>query len=144
MVPVPPPGPAPTERFLRAFRLTTGRQFTAVLARGFRIAEKHVVVHFLANDLPSSRLGVTLSRRVGGAVIRNRVRRRLREVFRRRLRVQVDALAPADVVVRVLPGAGGVALEALEAELLHATATWRGRTRGTRDRGAPPRPPRPQ
>ena len=42
-----------------------------------------MVVYAVSNDVGHPRLGVTASRRVGNAVIRNRWKRRLREIFRR-------------------------------------------------------------
>jgi ribonuclease P protein component len=44
-----------------------------------------IVLCALPNELPSSRFGFSASKRVGGAVVRNRVRRRLKEIMRLRL-----------------------------------------------------------
>lgn len=61
-----------------------------------------------------ARLGVTVSRRVGGAVVRNRVKRRLREWFRTS---PVRAAGPLDLVVIARPPAATLAGEALCREL---------------------------
>ena len=53
----------------------------------------------------ATRLGVTVSRRVGNAVVRNRVKRQIREWFRR---VGREALTGSDVVVIARPGAGAL------------------------------------
>lgn len=54
---------------------------------------------FLKNSLPNSRLGITVSRRVGGAVLRNRIKRLVRETFR----VKKDDFRQSfDVVVTAL------------------------------------------
>jgi len=47
------------------------------------VADALVIVYGRRSDLPYPRLGVSVSRRVGGAVVRNRWKRVLREVFRR-------------------------------------------------------------
>ena len=51
-----------------------------------RFGQKHRTAHFTVsiakNGLARTRLGITASRKVGGAVIRNRVKRLVREVFR--------------------------------------------------------------
>jgi ribonuclease P protein component len=39
----------------------------------------------LPNELPCCRLGLAVSRKVGNAVVRNRIKRRLREIFRQQL-----------------------------------------------------------
>lgn len=69
-------------RFGHEDRLHLRREFEAVYARGRRFASHSFILFLLPNGLGRSRLGVTVSRRVGDAVTRNRARRRLREVFR--------------------------------------------------------------
>lgn len=64
------------------------------------------------------RVGLTVSRRVGGAVVRNRLKRRLREWYRRSaLPGALPAGAPLDVVVIARPSAAGLSFQALSADL---------------------------
>jgi ribonuclease P protein component len=63
--------------------LTRKAQFQAVYAGGRTYAERHIVLKVLPNELELSRYGLTVSRRVGKAVVRNRIKRRLREIVRR-------------------------------------------------------------
>ena len=63
--------------------LTRKEQFGLVYDKGRSWASGVVVMRALPNGLDVSRYGFTVSRRVGKAVVRNRVRRRLREILRR-------------------------------------------------------------
>ncbi len=60
-------------------------------------------VHFHSNDVPDVRLGITASRKVGNSVVRHRLKRRVREIFRRFK--NRDRLTPLDVVVHLKPAA---------------------------------------
>ena len=78
-----------TGRFRRADRVLASRDFERALSSGKRVAlESFVVVVGRDRKAPDSagqsrvRLGVTVSRKVGNAVIRNRVKRSVREWFR--------------------------------------------------------------
>jgi ribonuclease P protein component len=79
-----------TGRFQRADRILCSRDFTRATRSGKRGTSKSFVVVIASRaDAPTrkpderrSRLGVTVSKRVGNAVIRNRVKRRIREWFR--------------------------------------------------------------
>lgn len=65
------------ERFL-----TKKIQFGLVYDEGRSWAGKELVMKALPNGLDSSRFGLVVSRRLGKAVIRNRVKRRLREIVK--------------------------------------------------------------
>jgi ribonuclease P protein component len=66
----------------RSHRLSSPLRFKAVYDAKVRETRGPVVVYALPNDLPHSRLGLSVSRRVGTAPRRNRIKRLLRESFR--------------------------------------------------------------
>jgi ribonuclease P protein component len=135
------PGSARTaEAFPRAARILRTAEFTLVLRDGRRAAGRCLVVHVLEGGREASRLGVTVSRKVGGAVVRNRIRRRLREIFRRSLRPSLDQEGvAADVVFRVLPAAAATSFAELEQDAILTLA--RARRRQARGRPAGPAHP---
>lgn len=63
-------------------RLRARHEFTLVQKQGRRVAMTYMTVLALPNSLDCDRLGIIASRRLGGAVTRNRAKRRLREIFR--------------------------------------------------------------
>lgn len=58
------------------------RSFRRIYSRGRSAVTPFLVLYCRPNRLDHNRLGVTVSTKLGGAVVRNRARRRLREVFR--------------------------------------------------------------
>jgi len=64
-------------------RITTEADYRRVFQDGRRLDGRWFVLVALSNGRSWSRLGLAASRRLGGAVVRNRARRRLRELFRR-------------------------------------------------------------
>lgn len=69
-------------RFGTRHRLSGAKAYNAVHRQGVRKPRGPIIVIGLTNDLPYCRLGLSVSRRVGNAVVRNRIKRRLREAFR--------------------------------------------------------------
>lgn len=70
-------------RFGPRVRLRARGEFTLVQKQGRRVATTYMTVLALPNALDHDRLGIIASRRLGGAVVRNRAKRRVREIFRR-------------------------------------------------------------
>jgi ribonuclease P protein component len=77
---------APHARLLPRERLTKSADYRRILRRGLRLDGRLFSVAAQPNLLAHDRLGLTVSRRVGGAVARNRAKRLLREAFRHRPR----------------------------------------------------------
>jgi ribonuclease P protein component len=68
--------------FPKEKRLVSNRQFKAVLARGLRLSNGLLTLCMAENDCGYPRLGVSVSKSCGNAVVRNRLKRLLREAFR--------------------------------------------------------------
>lgn len=85
-----------------ASRLTSSDDFRACVRCGVRAGRETLVVHAVATDSPPSRAGFVVSKAVGNAVTRNRVKRRLRHLAAGAL---PGVGRPIDVVVRALPAA---------------------------------------
>jgi len=108
----------PRERFPSGSRLRRPREFQRVARIGKRRTSEHFIVLLACRDSDTMadrpRLGVTVSRRVGSAVVRNRVKRAVREWFRR----TQGLLAPhADLVVIARQGAAGLRAREISDEL---------------------------
>jgi ribonuclease P protein component len=63
-------------------RLTREKDFKAVLSHNLRVSNKLFTLYITENDYGHPRLGISVSRFCGNAVVRNRLKRLLREAFR--------------------------------------------------------------
>ena len=104
----------------RASRLTTGRDFSETIRHGRRSGARRLVVHLDAGTPAAAepaRAGLVVSRAVGAAVSRNRVKRRLRHL----LRVHLDGLPRGSrLVVRALPASVAASSQELDRDLSRA------------------------
>jgi ribonuclease P protein component len=105
------------ERFPAQYRLRRGSEFRQVFASRQSVSDEVLIVFGRRNELPYSRLGLSVSRKLGGAVVRNRWKRRLRDVFRR-TRVRL----PQGLDFVVIPRRGPLADHATVARSLPALA----------------------
>lgn len=103
------------QRFPRSLHLRRPGEFKKNRQLGRSRRSSHLVVSLSPGPGPGPRLGLTVSRKVGGAVKRNRLKRRLREVFRLELeRFPADT----DVVIVALPGSDRLSLEQIRHQVL--------------------------
>lgn len=91
----------------KAARLRRRREFIEVQQRGRRLFSGELLVLALDSGGPCPRIGITVSSRVGNAVLRNRLKRWIREAWRG----VVDVYPPIDVVVIARPSARELGLE---------------------------------
>ncbi len=110
----------PDRRFPRSSRLTARKQFLEVYDRGRRMGSSSFVVFAMPNDVGWCRLGLTVTKKTGKAVDRNRIKRKLREAFRRH-RERLDV--PFDLVINARRRVLTQPLAGLERELLRTVAT---------------------
>lgn len=66
----------------KADRILRRREYIALSKDGRRIQNEHFIVYFSAGQHDRSRIGVTVTKKVGNAVKRNRIKRLVREFFR--------------------------------------------------------------
>ena len=71
------------ERLRPIERIRNKKDFSEIYKKGRRLKGRYFVLVFVPNELNYSRLGVVVSKKVGQATVRNRVKRRFRELFRR-------------------------------------------------------------
>lgn len=95
----------------RLHRVVDGSDFRKVQRAGRKYATEFFVVYSRATGDAPARFGFVASKEVGGAVVRNRVRRQLRECAASSIR---EGFSGRDVVVRILPAAKDVGFGALE------------------------------
>ena len=68
--------------FSKADRILKRNDFITLSKHGKRIHNKYFTIVFLLNEIGRCRLGITVTRKVGKAAIRNKLKRRCREYFR--------------------------------------------------------------
>ncbi len=98
-------------------RLTDSPEFERVYRQGAAYRGKLFSVHAFPNELGTPRLGLSVSRRVGNAVSRNAVRRRLREVYYSAL---PEIPGNLDLVVSARPAAAEATFQELSEEFVRS------------------------
>ena len=113
------PAPEPVRlRLGRASRLPQSRDFARIRLRGERLALGCLIANW--NKLPAGsrpKLGVVTSKKIGGAVVRNRARRLLRESFRQH---QHEFSQPVELVLVARNSIAGKSFAAVEKDFLAA------------------------
>jgi ribonuclease P protein component len=101
----PADGPARPEGLPKEKRIASRRDFLRVYETGRKLFSRYAVVFFAANDLVHSRIGITATKKLGKANVRNRLKRWTRETYRRQREPLGLDPARLDIVVNVKPNA---------------------------------------
>jgi ribonuclease P protein component len=128
--------------FSRRQRLVSNSQIKSVLVRRCRHTDGLLVLHKAESRLGYPRLGISIGRKCGGAVARNRLKRLVREAFR----LQQDQIEPCfDYVVMISPaglhrvdeGGKALTLQQVQRSLRDLASRGMGRPVRRPDEGAP-------
>ena len=99
--------------------LTENRVFQRLYNKGKRAVQGSVVLYYRRTGRQTTRLGLTVGTKIGGAVVRNRIKRRIREIYR----LEEPLLKPGfDLVVVARSRAKTADYRTLERELKRAFA----------------------
>ena len=112
-----------TEAYPPSARVRRRADYRRIQSGRSRVHTRHFLIVLAAAPVGTQRLGVTVTKKVGNAVVRNRIKRVVREVFRRNRELFPDA---TDVVFIAKQGAGAVRY----AELLADVASALGKSAG--------------
>jgi len=108
---------ADSERFPRRLRVLSPREYRCIYDEGRRTQTHWFVLFSRSNGLGYHRLGITVSRKVGRSVVRNRIKRLFREIFRRS---RAEIPESSDFVVNARRGCAEAGYGLLRGEFLAA------------------------
>lgn len=114
----------------RSVRLTKRREFLHVYESGRKLFSRYTVLFFVANALPHSRIGITTTKKIGKAHLRNKLKRWTREVYRRERQPLSFDDRTLDVVVNVKPNAATAEFDDYSVDLSRALARVAEQSRG--------------
>jgi ribonuclease P protein component len=120
--------------------LRSSQRFRTVYQQGQRFYTPYFTAFILLNDSGAAWLGITATRKIGNAVLRNRCKRRLREVFRRQ-QVKSPAAAGYDIVVNAKPELATADFKLIEeafAQTLQRFGAYLAKQAGANERPATP------
>lgn len=106
-----------SEVFPHEARIVRSSDYRMLYREGVKVPSRRFVLFGRENKVGRHRLGLTVSRKVGCAVTRNRIKRRFREIFRR---FAGEIPGHYDIVVNVRSGCADASYHELRAEFLSA------------------------
>ncbi len=109
-----------SHRFPRAVRLLRRAEFEAVYRGGRRRSSAQFAAFARGNGLAHSRIGISVKKASGGAVVRNRIKRRIREMVRQNFS---EIPSGWDIVIHPRNSVARAEFSALTAELLRLIQT---------------------
>ena len=102
------------QSFPKSSRLNKTYEYRQVYRNGKRVPSANFLLFYRFNSLGESRVGLSAGKKVGGAVRRNRVKRRMREILRRQRPLFQK---PVDLVLVAHPGAADLLFSEMDVEI---------------------------
>ena len=102
-----------TRTLPKRVRVRKRRDFLAIQGSAHHLTTRHFMILHRAGSAANARLGITVTKKIGNAVIRNQIKRAVRETFRQRR----GGLPALDLVVVARKGAGRLATTQVAEEL---------------------------
>ncbi len=116
--------------FPRSVRVRSRADYLKIQQSGRKVGGRYLIILSMDNDLPASRFGITVSRKTGSAVTRNRIKRRIRDLQR----LNRDCIVPGkDIVVIATREASTATFERMKIEYTDLIRRA-GLTRGLSDK----------
>ena len=103
--------------FKETIGLKKDSDFRNVYKKGSSYGNKYLVIYVLENNLDVSRIGISVSKKVGNAIIRNKIRRRIKEAYR--LDVDKNIKSGYDIVIIARVAIKDVDYEAVKKAIIH-------------------------
>ncbi len=100
----------------KKLRLKGNKDFRKTYDKGKSFANKYLVIFFVKNGLDNNRIGIAVTKKLGNSVVRNKVRRRVREAYRLN---NYKVKQGYDIVFLSRVGAKEVGYKELESAVLH-------------------------
>ncbi len=101
-------------------KLKKNNEFKQVFTRGIKKSGKYTIVFIFSGEKPNNRLGIIVKKSIGNAVKRNKIKRRLREIWRKQIN---QLLQGSDVVIVARKEIGEASFKEIENELLKLLLT---------------------
>lgn len=99
----------------KSYRVKSEKDFSTLFDRGRSVANRKFVVYRLEKNQPHYRLGLSVSKKLGNAVVRNQIKRRLRHAVKE----LSSELACDDFVIIARQGVEELSYQELEKNLIH-------------------------
>jgi ribonuclease P protein component len=106
-----------SEEFKHEVRIVRSSDYQRLYKEGRKVHSEKFVLFGRENGIGHHRLGITVSRKVGCAVVRNRIKRLFREIFRKSCR---EIPGQVDIVVNAKAGCAGAGYIELRDEFIAA------------------------
>ncbi len=111
----------------RSYRLKKNRDFKEVFQQGKSILNKYMVLYYRKNHLQKLRIGFTVSKKIGGAVVRNRIKRILREAVRKHILEMVSGIDIILIARGTIKGIKSIEVEQYLVKLLEKNRLLKNR-----------------